>query len=83
MATLLSGGIQVTALHNHLLRASPAIFYMHVAGHGDPVKLASNVRAALALTKLRSGKPLLRRAARRRSTLTRPRSTKRSAQRAR
>ncbi|MEJ6887968.1 DUF1259 domain-containing protein [Bradyrhizobium diazoefficiens] len=27
-----------TAVHNHPLRASPATFYMHVAGHGDPVK---------------------------------------------
>jgi hypothetical protein len=51
MTTLLSGGIQVTALHNHLLRASPPIFYMHVAGHGEAGKLAETIRAALALTK--------------------------------
>lgn len=51
MAKLLSGGVEVTALHNHLLRAVPATFYMHVGGHGDAVKMAETVRAALALTK--------------------------------
>ena len=47
MAKLLTGGIMVTAVHNHLLRAQPATFYMHVAGHGDPEKLAAALRAAL------------------------------------
>src|SRR5262249_44742259 len=44
-------GIEITALHNHLMRATPATFYMHVRGHGDPVKLATAIRAALAETK--------------------------------
>jgi len=30
MAELLADGIEVTAVHNHLLRASPTTFYMHV-----------------------------------------------------
>src|SRR5262249_34327087 len=47
MSKLLAEGIEVTALHNHLLRASPPTFYMHVAGTGDPAQLARNVRAAL------------------------------------
>lgn len=51
MAKLLADGIQVTALHNHLLRATPATFYMHVGGHGDPVKMAVALREALVLTK--------------------------------
>jgi hypothetical protein len=51
MAKLLEGGVEVTAVHNHLLRASPATFYMHVGGHGDPVKLAGAIRAALADSK--------------------------------
>jgi hypothetical protein len=38
-------------VHNHLLRASPASFYMHIAGHGDPVKLASAIHDALAESK--------------------------------
>lgn len=48
MTKLLDNGLQVTAIHNHVLRASPATFYMHVAGHGDPVKLAASLRDALA-----------------------------------
>lgn len=51
MAKLLADGLQVTALHNHLLRATPATFYMHVGGHGDPVKIALALRDALVLTK--------------------------------
>ena len=47
MSELLSGGITVTALHNHLLRSSPATMYMHVRGHGDPWKLAVTLRTAL------------------------------------
>jgi hypothetical protein len=51
MAKLLESGLDITAVHNHLLRASPATFYMHIGGHGDPVKLAAAIRAALALSK--------------------------------
>src|ERR1700675_1688656 len=51
MAKLLEGGLDITAVHNHLLRANPATFYMHVGGHGDPVKLATAIRTALAESK--------------------------------
>ncbi|ODM71866.1 peptidase M23 [Bradyrhizobium elkanii] len=51
MAKLVAGGLEITAVHNHLLRASPATFYMHVGGHGDPVKMASTIRDALATSK--------------------------------
>jgi hypothetical protein len=51
MLKMIEGGLEITAVHNHLLRASPATFYMHVAGHGDPVKLASAVHDALAESK--------------------------------
>jgi hypothetical protein len=51
MAKLIAGGIEITAVHNHLLRASPATFYMHVGGHGDPVKMAATIRDALAASK--------------------------------
>jgi biotin operon repressor len=47
ISKLLAEGLQVTALHNHLLRANPPTFYMHVAGTGDPAQLARLVRAAL------------------------------------
>jgi len=47
MTKLLDGGLDITAIHNHILRASPATFYMHVGGHGDPEKMATVIRAAL------------------------------------
>jgi hypothetical protein len=50
MKRLIEDGIEITALHNHLLRASPAVFYMHVGGQGDPVKLAQTLHAGLALS---------------------------------
>lgn len=48
MSRLLASGFTITALHNHLLRSAPATMYMHIAAHGDPVKLAAALRAALA-----------------------------------
>ncbi len=51
MKKLEDSGIEITALHNHLLRAEPMTMYMHVMGHGDPVKLAQELHVALALSK--------------------------------
>jgi hypothetical protein len=51
MLKLIENGAEITAIHNHLLRGSPATFYMHVGGHGDPVKLATAIRTALAESK--------------------------------
>src|SRR6478736_8074003 len=51
MTKLLDGGLDITAVHNHILRASPATFYMHVGGHGDPEKMAAVIRSALAASK--------------------------------
>src|SRR3954462_12499702 len=51
MLKMIAGGLEITAVHNHLLGANPATFYMHVAGHGDPVKLASAIHDALAGSK--------------------------------
>jgi hypothetical protein len=51
MAKMIANGLEITAVHNHLLRASPATFYMHVGGHGDPVKLANAIRDGLAESK--------------------------------
>lgn len=47
MTKLLDSGLDITAIHNHLLRSSPATFYMHVAGRGDPEKMAAAIREAL------------------------------------
>ena len=51
MSTLIENGIEITALHNHLLRANPATFYLHIGGMGDPVKMATAIRTALAQSK--------------------------------
>jgi hypothetical protein len=51
MTKLIENGIEITAIHNHVLRGSPATFYMHVGGHGDPPKLATAIRVALAESK--------------------------------
>ena len=47
MKKLIEQGIQITAIHNHLLRATPQVMYMHYQGHGDAAKLAAAVRTAL------------------------------------
>jgi len=57
MAKLIEGGLEITAVHNHLLRANPATFYMHVGGHGDPVKLAKAIHDALEASKTPLGAP--------------------------
>src|SRR5882757_8422883 len=51
MLKMIEGGLEITAVHNHLLRASPATFYMHVGGHGDPAKMAAVIHDALAASK--------------------------------
>ena len=47
MKKLIESGIEITAIHNHLLRATPTVMYMHYMGHGDAAKLAAAVRSAL------------------------------------
>ena len=51
MKKLEEGGIDITALHNHLFRARPATFYMHVYAEGDAVTLAKALHDALMLSK--------------------------------
>ena len=51
MTRLIENGIQITAVHNHLLRANPATFYLHVGGMGDPVKMATAIHNALGQSK--------------------------------
>src|SRR5438445_11695429 len=47
MSGLLSGGLEVTAVHNHLNEMSPHVMYMHYTGHGDAVQMAKALRQAL------------------------------------
>jgi hypothetical protein len=51
MLKTIEAGLEITAVHNHLLRASPATFYMHVGGHGDPARMAAVIHDALAVSK--------------------------------
>lgn len=51
MAALQRGGVEQTAVHNHLLGESPRIVYMHVMGKGDATKIATTLHDALAATK--------------------------------
>jgi hypothetical protein len=51
MAKMIASGLEITAVHNHLLRANPATFYMHVGGHGDATNIATAIRNALAVSK--------------------------------
>jgi hypothetical protein len=44
-------GVQQTAVHNHLLRETPRVVYVHIAARGDAAKIAAAIRAALDLTK--------------------------------
>jgi hypothetical protein len=50
-------GVNPTALHNHVLRESPRVMYMHIEARGAPVKIAQAVHAALALTNTPPAKP--------------------------
>jgi uncharacterized protein DUF1259 len=47
MAALQAGGVEQTAVHNHLLNETPHVTYMHVMAEGDPAKIAAAVHAAL------------------------------------
>jgi hypothetical protein len=51
MLMLQGGGIEITALHNHVLDESPRVMYMHISGRGNALKLAQTVRGALNSTK--------------------------------
>jgi hypothetical protein len=51
MKQLVQDGLEVTAVHNHILRASPATLYMHIGGMGDPAKLGKAIHGALAKSK--------------------------------
>jgi hypothetical protein len=51
MTAAIENGLEIAAIHNHVLRANPATFYMRVSGHGDRVKLANALRTALAASK--------------------------------
>ena len=40
-------GIEVTAMHSHMLTEQPRLFFMHFWANDDVVRLATGLRAAL------------------------------------
>ena len=44
---LRANGIEVTALHSHMLNEQPRLFFMHFWANDEALKLANSVRAAL------------------------------------
>ncbi|MFN2566958.1 MAG: DUF1259 domain-containing protein [Gemmatimonadaceae bacterium] len=50
ISRLQEGGVQQTALHNHVLGESPRVMYLHIAAHADPAAVARTIRAALEAT---------------------------------
>jgi Domain of Unknown Function (DUF1259) len=51
ISKLEEGGVEVSALHNHLLHEIPRIMYIHFVGSGNEVEMAKGLREALGLTK--------------------------------
>src|SRR6202023_1904714 len=50
VAELEAGGIEIAAIHNHLIGESPHVVYLHFSGHGDAAVLAAGLKQALART---------------------------------
>jgi hypothetical protein len=57
MKALQAGGVEQTALHNHVLEESPHVMYMHISAHGDAAKIARTIHDALAQSKTPLGPP--------------------------
>ena len=57
MSGLFSGGLEVTAVHNHVNEVSPHVLYMHYEGHGDALQLARALRQALSASATPLGAP--------------------------
>jgi len=57
MQELQSGGIEITALHNHLIGESPHVMYMHIHGMGNAANLGKAVHSAIAKTKTPDASP--------------------------
>src|SRR5436190_4154832 len=55
ISALQAGGIDESAVHNHLIGESPRVMYVHFSGHGDAAALARTLHDALALTKTPMG----------------------------
>jgi hypothetical protein len=52
LRTLRENGIEVTALHNHMLGDQPRLFFMHFWANNEASKLANGLAAALDKVKI-------------------------------
>jgi hypothetical protein len=50
ISSLQQGDVLQTAVHNHLLRESPRVVYVHIESRGAAAKIATAIRTALDLT---------------------------------
>jgi len=50
VSKIVSSGLSITAIHNHLTNEKPAIKYIHFSGSGDPLKLAASIKSVLGIT---------------------------------
>jgi hypothetical protein len=50
--TLRENGIEVMALHSHMLAEQPRLFFMHFWANDDSIRLSKGLRAALDKTKI-------------------------------
>src|SRR5437762_13352994 len=54
----ISGGLEVSALHNHFFHDEPKVYFMHIGGMGEPAKLAAAVKGVWdAIKKVRADQP--------------------------
>jgi hypothetical protein len=51
MRALQAGGVEQSALHNHVLNETPHVMYMHILAHGDASKIARTIHDALGQSK--------------------------------
>lgn len=57
ISALQAGGLEVSAIHNHLIGEEPQVMYMHFYGQGDLNSMAQALKTALSKTKTPTGPP--------------------------
>ena len=50
VAKLVEEGLDITAIHNHLINETPNLKYLHFSGNGDAITLAGKIKSVLSVT---------------------------------
>src|SRR5664279_5350941 len=50
VAKLVEEGLNITAIHNHLVNETPNLKYIHFSGSGDAIQLAGKIKSVLGIT---------------------------------